>query len=80
MNDREKTRSGAGGNKYIFGGDFDYTLPRPPALGEERVYGISERAVFQAHSDFPPKAASPVSSEYFNFYIFTDFFFNFFVF
>ncbi|CAH1376653.1 hypothetical protein MTP99_018056 [Tenebrio molitor] len=40
MNDRDKPRSGG---KHIYEGVFDYTLPRPPALGEERAYSASER-------------------------------------
>lgn len=70
MNDREKSRSSAGGHKYIYAGEFDYTLPRPPALGEERVYGTTERAVFQAHSENPQKAASPVPSKFMMYILF----------
>ncbi|XP_063916138.1 axin isoform X2 [Zophobas morio] len=47
MNDREKARSS--GNKHIYEGAFDYTLPRPPALGEERAVSTSEQRGAQPH-------------------------------
>ncbi|XP_044252906.1 axin isoform X3 [Tribolium madens] len=59
MNDREKARSS--GKQQIYEGTFDYTLPRPPALGEERAYNASERGAQPLQMDRRHyKSSSPV--------------------
>ncbi|XP_008196701.1 axis inhibition protein isoform X1 [Tribolium castaneum] len=59
MNDREKSRSS--GKQHIYEGTFDYTLPRPPALGEERAYNASERGAQPLQMDRRHyKSSSPV--------------------
>ncbi|RZC34793.1 axis inhibition protein [Asbolus verrucosus] len=60
MNDRDKSRSSG---KHIYERTFDYTLPRPPALGEERAYNTSERGVQPHQMDrtrHQQKSSSPV--------------------
>jgi hypothetical protein len=65
MNDRDKPRSGG---KHIYEGVFDYTLPRPPALGEERAYSASERGPPPHQMDrtrhHHQKSSSPVPSSF----------------